>query len=376
MDIKIDGVTREIMAQALEQAAPGPAAHPRARWPRRSRRRAPSICAYAPRILTIHIPKDKIRDIIGPGGKTIRSIVEQTGCKIDVEDDGRVYIASTDEAAARRPSRSSRSSPPTAEIGKIYLGKVMRVVELRRLRRDPAGHRGPAAHLASWPTTASQDVRDVVKEGDEVMVKVIDIDPAGKIRLSRKALIEAPEERVAAEVEGGWASRPWPPEAAMVAAAASTGLTGIAVRVGGAIAALATEVPRGTDERSQASAGGQSEAQNRGMRPRLPLRALLALVLFAAPASAQEGEVVATKAGFKPKVLKLRKGDTTHLVLKSGDGEEHCFAVDELRIEKRIRAGKADTPRRDARARGELRLLLIVCAPESEALRGKLVVAE
>jgi heme/copper-type cytochrome/quinol oxidase subunit 2 len=111
------------------------------------------------------------------------------------------------------------------------------------------------------------------------------------------------------------------------------------------------------------------------MRPRLPLRALLALVLFAAPASAQEGEVVATKAGFKPRVLKLRKGDTTHLVLKSGDGEEHCFAVDELRIEKRIRAGKP-TPLDVTPERVGSFVFYDCLAPESEALRGKLVVAE
>ena len=114
------------------------------------------------------------------------------------------------------------------------------------------------------------------------------------------------------------------------------------------------------------------------MSPRLAASALGAtLVLFVAPipASAQEAEVVATKAGFKPKVLKLRKGDTTRLVLKSGDGEEHCFAVDELRVEKRIRAGKP-TPLEVTPERAGSFAFYDCLEPESQVLRGKLVVAE
>jgi plastocyanin len=111
------------------------------------------------------------------------------------------------------------------------------------------------------------------------------------------------------------------------------------------------------------------------MSRKLPLGDLLAVVLFAASASAQEAEVVATKTGFKPKLLRLRKGDTTHLVLKSGDGQEHCFAVDELRIEKRIRAGKP-TPLDVTPERAGSFAFYDCLAPESEGLRGKFVVAE
>jgi len=112
------------------------------------------------------------------------------------------------------------------------------------------------------------------------------------------------------------------------------------------------------------------------MRPNLPhALALLVLVATGAPASAQEPEVVATKAGFKPKVLNLSKGETTHLVLKSGDGEEHCFAVDELRIEKRIRAGKPTRLEVTPERAGSFAFYDCL-EPESEALRGKLVVAE
>ena len=128
MDIKIGGITPEILAEALEQARRGrleildkmaeALGEPRS-----------SISAYAPRILTIRVPVDKIRDIIGPGGKMIRSIVERTGCKIDVEDDGRVSIASVDENAARKAVAIIEELTATAEMNKTYLGKVVRVVD-------------------------------------------------------------------------------------------------------------------------------------------------------------------------------------------------------------------------------------------------------
>ena len=116
-------------------------------WPRRWRSRAPNISPYAPRIITIKIPVDKIRDIIGPGGKMIRSIVERTGCKIDVEDDGRVSIASTDEAAARKAVAIIEELTATAELNKTYLGKVVRVVDFGAFVEILPGHRRPAARL-------------------------------------------------------------------------------------------------------------------------------------------------------------------------------------------------------------------------------------
>ena len=134
---------------------------------------------------------DKIRDIIGPGGKMIRSIVERTGCKIDVEDDGRVSIASVDEAAAKKAVAIIEELTATAELNKTYLGKVVRVVEFGAFVEILPGTDG-LLHVSEMAHHRVNDPRSEVKEGDQVLVKVINIDPSGKIRLSRKALIEAP----------------------------------------------------------------------------------------------------------------------------------------------------------------------------------------
>jgi polyribonucleotide nucleotidyltransferase len=190
MDIKIGGITAEILGQALEQARQGrlfildkmAEALPAPR---------PDISAYAPRILTIRVPVDKIRDIIGPGGKMIRSIVERTGCKIDVEDDGRVSIASVDEAAAKKAVAIIEELTATAELNKTYLGKVVRVAEFGAFVEIIPGTDG-LLHVSEMAHHRVKDPRSEVKEGDEVLVKVINIDPSGKIRLSRKALMEAP----------------------------------------------------------------------------------------------------------------------------------------------------------------------------------------
>jgi polyribonucleotide nucleotidyltransferase len=193
MDIKIGGITSEIMAKALEQAHQGrlfildrmleALAAPRT-----------DISAYAPRILTIKIPVEKIRDVIGPGGKMIRSIVERTGCKIDIEDDGRVAIASVDEAAARKAVAIIEELTATAELNKTYLGKVVRVVDFGAFVEILPGTDG-LLHVSEMATHRVQDVRSEVKEGDQILVKVVNIDPSGKIRLSRKALLT--------EAEGG-----------------------------------------------------------------------------------------------------------------------------------------------------------------------------
>jgi polyribonucleotide nucleotidyltransferase len=201
MDIKISGITSEILGKALEQARQGrlfildrmaeAIAAPRQ-----------SISAYAPRILTIKIPVDKIRDLIGPGGKMIRSIVERTGCKIDVEDDGRVSIASVDEAAARKAVAIIEELTATAELNKTYLGKVVRVVDFGAFVEILPGTDG-LLHVSEMANHRVQDVRSEVNEGDQILVKVVNIDPSGKIRLSRKALLT--------EAEGGTgASEPAP----------------------------------------------------------------------------------------------------------------------------------------------------------------------
>jgi polyribonucleotide nucleotidyltransferase len=143
------------------------------------------------------VPVDKIRDIIGPGGKMIRSIVERTGCKIDVEDDGRVSIASIDESAARKAIAIIEELTATPELNKSYLGKVVRVVEFGAFVEILPGTDG-LLHVSEMAHHRVQNVHDEVKEGDQVLVKVVSIDPSGKIRLSRKALLE--------EAQGGTGS--------------------------------------------------------------------------------------------------------------------------------------------------------------------------
>ena len=202
MDIKTSGITGQILSQALEQARAGrihildkmAEALPEARA---------SISSYAPRILTIRVPVDKIRDIIGPGGKMIRSIVERTGCKIDVEDDGRVSIASVDEAAARKAIAIIEELTATAELNKTYLGKVVRIVDFGAFVEILPGTDG-LLHVSEMAHHRVQDVRSEVKEGDQILVKVVNIEPgSGKIRLSRKALLGEGEGGAPAEAAAG-----------------------------------------------------------------------------------------------------------------------------------------------------------------------------
>jgi polyribonucleotide nucleotidyltransferase len=199
MDIKIGGITPEIMGQALEQARQG-RLHILDRMAEALSAPRENISSYAPRILTIKIPVDKIRDVIGPGGKMIRSIVERTGCKIDIEDDGRVSIASVDENAAKKAIAIIEELTATAELNKTYLGKVVRVVDFGAFVEILPGTDG-LLHVSEMATHRVQDVRSEVKEGDQILVKVVNIDPSGKIRLSRKALLTDAEG--GAPAEGG-----------------------------------------------------------------------------------------------------------------------------------------------------------------------------
>jgi polyribonucleotide nucleotidyltransferase len=191
MDIKISGITPAIMAQALEQARVG-RLHILDKMAEALATPRTNISAYAPRILTIRIPVEKIRDVIGPGGKMIRSIVERTGCKIDIEDDGRVSIASIDEGAAKKAIAIIEELTATAELNKTYLGKVVRVVDFGAFVEILPGTDG-LLHVSEMAHHHVKDVRSEVKEGDQVLVKVVAIDPSGKIRLSRKALVEQAE---------------------------------------------------------------------------------------------------------------------------------------------------------------------------------------
>jgi polyribonucleotide nucleotidyltransferase len=201
MDIKVDGVTPEIMAHALEQARQG-RLHILDRMLEALPQARPTISDYAPRILTIRVPVDKIRDVIGPGGKMIRSIVERTGCKIDVEDDGRVSIASVDEAAARKAVAIIEELTATPELNKTYLGKVVRVVDFGAFVEILPGTDG-LLHVSEMAHHRVNDVRSEVNEGDQVLVKVVSIDPSGKIRLSRKALLEEAQGAPAMAGAGG-----------------------------------------------------------------------------------------------------------------------------------------------------------------------------
>jgi polyribonucleotide nucleotidyltransferase len=191
MDIKVSGITMEIMRKALAQARAGRLFILNKMQETLAQSRT-NVSQHAPRIVTIRIPVDKIRDVIGPGGKMIRSIIERTGVKIDVEDDGRVNVASADEASAAKAIGIIQELTATPELNKTYLGKVQRITDFGAFVEIMPGLDG-LLHVSEIAHYRVKDVRDELKEGDQVMVKVINIDPSGKIRLSRKALI-APEE--------------------------------------------------------------------------------------------------------------------------------------------------------------------------------------
>lgn len=187
MDIKIAGVTREIMDAALEQARAG-RLHILDLMLRALPEPRQDLSQHAPRLLTLQVPVDKIRDIIGPGGKTIRAITEETGCDIDIEDDGRVIIASPDQIAAQRAREIVEQLTEVPDIGKNYTGKVRRVENYGAFVEIIPGTDG-LLHISELAPYRVGEVTDIVKEGDEVEVKVINIDDSGKIRLSRKAVI-------------------------------------------------------------------------------------------------------------------------------------------------------------------------------------------
>ena len=191
MDIKVTGINAQILADALQQARVGrlfildkmeaALAGPRE-----------SISAYAPRILTLHIPVDKIRDVIGPGGKVIRGLVERTGCKIDVEDSGRINVASSNLAAAEEAKRAIEEITAVPEVGKTYLGTVRRLAEFGAFVEILPGTDG-LLHVSEIADYRVRDVHDELHEGQQLLVKVLNVDPSGKIRLSRKAVLR--EER-------------------------------------------------------------------------------------------------------------------------------------------------------------------------------------
>jgi polyribonucleotide nucleotidyltransferase len=191
MDIKIQGITGTIMREALAQARSARLEVLEIMGKTLSDPR-PNLSPYAPRIVTIKIPVDKIREVIGPGGKVIRGIQEETGVKIDIEDDGTVCVASADEAAAQRALEIISKIVEVPQVGKVYLGKVVKIMEFGAFVEILPGTDG-LLHVSQIAEERVKRVEDVLKEGDEVMVKVIEIDKAGKIRLSRRELLREGE---------------------------------------------------------------------------------------------------------------------------------------------------------------------------------------
>jgi len=193
MDIKITGITREIMDKALAQAR-GARLHILGKMQEAIEKPRDDVSQHAPRIVTVQIHKDKIRDIIGPGGKMIRSITERTGCKIEIHDDGRVDIASTDRNAAQQAIDIIRELTAEAELAKTYVGRVVRVVNFGAFVEILPGVEG-LLHISEIAEERIGEVRDVLDEGDETLVKVIDIDAQGRVKLSRRAAMREKEGR-------------------------------------------------------------------------------------------------------------------------------------------------------------------------------------
>ncbi len=209
MDIKIGGLTREILQQAMEQARRGrlfllDKMDAVLDGPRTERSQ------YAPRIETVMIPTDKIRDLIGKGGATIRGIIEQTGAKIDVDDTGRVSVASSDADGLKKALEMIGNITAVPEIGKIYLGKVVRLAEFGAFVELFPGTDG-LLHISEIAEHRVKEVKDELREGDQVMVKVLAIE-GNRIKLSRKALIREQKAKLAqsapAEASDRWNLKP------------------------------------------------------------------------------------------------------------------------------------------------------------------------
>jgi len=207
MDIKVIGITPQIMREALAQAQRG-RMHILGKMEEVITEARTKISDYAPRFYTVQIPVDKIRDLIGPGGKMIRSIVEATGVKIDVEDSGMVKVASNDQTSAAKALQMIGDITATAEVGKTYLGKVTRLADFGAFVEILPGTDG-LLHISEVAEHRIADVRDELKEGDQVLVKVLAVE-GNRIRLSRKAILK--EQR--AKMGGGGGAEPAAPLAA------------------------------------------------------------------------------------------------------------------------------------------------------------------
>jgi polyribonucleotide nucleotidyltransferase len=194
MDIKMTGLTREIMGKALSQAKEA-RLHILGKMNEVISAPSPGLKDHAPKIVVININPDKIRDVIGPGGKMIKQIVAQTGVKIDIDDDGRVHISSPTQPQADEAIKIIRDLTAEAEVGAIYTGKVKKIMDFGAFVEILPNTDG-LVHISELAHHRVKAVTDILKEGDEVTVKVLEVDRQGKIRLSRKALLEPanPEE--------------------------------------------------------------------------------------------------------------------------------------------------------------------------------------
>jgi polyribonucleotide nucleotidyltransferase len=217
MDIKVAGITPQIMREALAQAQRG-RMHILGKMEEVLSEHREAVSAFAPRFYTLQIPVDKIRDLIGPGGKMIRSIIEQTGVKIDVEDSGKVNVSSNDQVSAAKALQIIGDLTATAEVGKTYLGTVSRLADFGAFVEILPGTDG-LLHISEVAEHRIKDVRDELKEGDQVLVKVLAVE-GNRIRLSRKAILK--EQR--AKMGGGAPEAPV--EDAPVPAAASMTIEG------------------------------------------------------------------------------------------------------------------------------------------------------
>ena len=194
MDIKVTNVTTAIMREALQQAR-------KARLEILEKMNAAigaprtEISDYAPRIYTTTIPTDKIRELIGPGGKVIRGIIDATGVKIDVNDDGIVNVFASDGEAARQALRMIADIAAVAEVGKTYLGKVVRIADFGAFVEIFPGTDG-LLHISEIAESRVKEVRDELDEGDQILVKVLAIE-GNRIKLSRKAVLREQREKLA-----------------------------------------------------------------------------------------------------------------------------------------------------------------------------------
>ncbi len=201
MDIKIAGITPQLMRQALEQAQKG-RLYILDRMEEALKAPRTNLSAFAPRIFTMKIKQDKIRDVIGPGGKMIRSIIAECGVKVNVEDTGIVTIAAVDEASAKKAIAIVERLTEEVEIGKLYLGTVRKIVDFGAFVEILPGTDG-LVHISQLAHHRVKAVSDELAEGDQIMVKVLEIDKQGKIRLSRKEAMPPPSSPPAKEPAAG-----------------------------------------------------------------------------------------------------------------------------------------------------------------------------